>query len=1003
MEEDEIDRLRLPVARKRAKDESIDISSLRNIGEIRCSLKRHLLRDRKTRDEVIRGLSSDAENDTILRKILGEIFTSTIQALQDLRQSGDTLMGHLEQCFDNLSPRLVNEESNLLSESIKCPIMVLGETGSGKSSFINLVLGCELLPHSLLSNTNTICEIQYGENFKACFHLTGSSKEVHSFKSLEEMRQSLSNKIQKKGEQKSLYKRVEIFLPSDILKTGLLIVDSPGIADTGEMTDIVLGYLIKACAFIYIINSENAGGVAPDRLQHLFKKVVEKVFRDEQDYRSTCAMFICNKWDQVPYEERSKVYQDTVKKLCSESTGWPNCTEDQIFRLSTKEAMFIQDTPERYIVGHFAAVLRKINGLIPESRHILLINSARFLQQVLDKAAMFIETSLSDVNLSQEERMIKNKETLEDLTKLRKDVNEFFEKEKNNFDKGLEKIIRDLRDHLRSKETVSALCDFTHSMDTAGVKWKEATIKVRIKLYDSITEEIQRWETQNKKLEILGSGMAKQFQQKFPDFDSKLFNLQKRYIQHSKSGKMVAEDEEPFVPVIVAEKFDNINLGLKVLMGISISPVLLIGAIVRLPVWGIKELARKVKGHMLEKEYDTDPKVSLRKYAESILESTSDPIKMKPIMENEVSPMFQYLENQRRRVLQQIEAELNLLDKRKEEKETREFIAKNCSSQKVRFERLRRRLTYFYKIELMKNSYKKLSEFELEETLYQGLFGEVCKVLPKVETDHHLEAVVVKNKHRIDGVNIMEHMRVEEAYRSKRFVYNMPCISMMLESSSEHHFFWPVLSLPKCSFRSFVKSKLINPEEKTQTLYTYIEPVISGLDFLHTKKLVHVDVSQDSVMVDQNDRVKLMHITYPQKLDLSLFPEASTELEQFVHFHWETMSASSQREYSFQHDMYGVGLMMWEIWTGQKAFQQVVTGLEPRTLLQFIRFLSTNKNSLRLGVEDGLGILAVNAWNDCIIKCQNLSINAADLLNTLAPCKNSTFDYSHAQAPLYSR
>lgn len=82
---------------------------------------------------------------------------------------------------------------------------------------------------------------------------------------------------------------------------------------------------------------------------------------------------------QVPYEERSKVYQDTVNKLCSESTGWPNCTEDQIFRLSTKEAMFIQDTPERYIVGHFAAVLHKINGLIPESRHILLINSARFV------------------------------------------------------------------------------------------------------------------------------------------------------------------------------------------------------------------------------------------------------------------------------------------------------------------------------------------------------------------------------------------------------------------------------------------------------------------------------------------------------------------------------------------------------------------------------------------------------------------------------------------------
>lgn len=52
MEEDEIDKMKLPVARKRAKNENIDISNLQNIGEIRCSLKRHLLRDRKTRVEV---------------------------------------------------------------------------------------------------------------------------------------------------------------------------------------------------------------------------------------------------------------------------------------------------------------------------------------------------------------------------------------------------------------------------------------------------------------------------------------------------------------------------------------------------------------------------------------------------------------------------------------------------------------------------------------------------------------------------------------------------------------------------------------------------------------------------------------------------------------------------------------------------------------------------------------------------------------------------------------
>lgn len=64
------------------------------------------------------------------------------------------------------------------------------------------------------------------------------------------------------------------------VQTGLLIVDSPGIADTGEMTDIVLGYLIKACAFIYIINSENAGGVAPDRvILYFINKAIKIILR----------------------------------------------------------------------------------------------------------------------------------------------------------------------------------------------------------------------------------------------------------------------------------------------------------------------------------------------------------------------------------------------------------------------------------------------------------------------------------------------------------------------------------------------------------------------------------------------------------------------------------------------------------------------------------------------------------------------------------------------------
>ena len=47
-----------------------------------------------------------------------------------------------------------------------------------------------------------------------------------------------------------------------------MIVDSPGIDESTIMDDIVNKYLPEAFAFIYVINSENAGGIWPDRVRH---------------------------------------------------------------------------------------------------------------------------------------------------------------------------------------------------------------------------------------------------------------------------------------------------------------------------------------------------------------------------------------------------------------------------------------------------------------------------------------------------------------------------------------------------------------------------------------------------------------------------------------------------------------------------------------------------------------------------------------------------------------
>ena len=53
-----------------------------------------------------------------------------------------------------------------------------GETSSGKSSLINLILGEEILPYSLLSTTFTICELKFGEERRLVVHFKDKDPET---------------------------------------------------------------------------------------------------------------------------------------------------------------------------------------------------------------------------------------------------------------------------------------------------------------------------------------------------------------------------------------------------------------------------------------------------------------------------------------------------------------------------------------------------------------------------------------------------------------------------------------------------------------------------------------------------------------------------------------------------------------------------------------------------------------------------------------------------------
>lgn len=200
-------------------------------------------------------------------------------------------------------------------EAERFHLVVLGEFNHGKSSFVNALLGAEVLPTGITPTTASLNHVVWGEKPDArVVLLGGESKQLEP--------SQLKEWVTVAGGKSSDVAFVELSYPSDLLRNNVVLVDTPGVNDLNEQrAEITYGYVPRADAVVFLLD---AGQALKDSEREFLRSRVLEAARDR-------LIFVLGKMDLLNPEECAAVV-DYVKnglaKLVPNPTVFPLSARD---------------------------------------------------------------------------------------------------------------------------------------------------------------------------------------------------------------------------------------------------------------------------------------------------------------------------------------------------------------------------------------------------------------------------------------------------------------------------------------------------------------------------------------------------------------------------------------------------------------------------------------------------------------------------------------------------
>lgn len=284
-------------------------------------------------------------------------------------------------------------------------IVVMGEIKKGKSSFINALLGVkDLVPVASDVATSTIYKIHYGEQLAYRVHFekqTNKSPLSISGDELDTYGTENGNPGNVKG-----VDFIEVTHPSPILKTGIVIIDTPGLGGLfKEHKKITWQYVPRADAVFFVTDSVTSP-IGLEEIEHL--KSVLKITKH--------LYFVQTKAGAVDKDAREARRQNNLsilsRSLNVKEEAIPYFVVDSLRKFSADEAQNVKKLDR----SGYPQVMQFVNSrLLVAKQHILANKMMQLVSPIIDSISADIEMRKETLGADSEAKQRQVKESIDKI------------------------------------------------------------------------------------------------------------------------------------------------------------------------------------------------------------------------------------------------------------------------------------------------------------------------------------------------------------------------------------------------------------------------------------------------------------------------------------------------------------------------------------------------------------------------------------------------------------